>query len=53
MFNKDLTGEKICLNCGNFINYPVAGTSGISCKKDYKKSNCGMDKACEDFEEKK
>ena len=46
-WNKDLSREKICLNCKHFIG---GGDWGLSCAKDYYRLSNALSTACDDFE---
>lgn len=46
-WNKDLSHEKICLNCKYLIG---GGDWGLSCAKDYYKLSKALDTACDNFE---
>ncbi len=45
--NKDLSNEKICLNCRHFLG---GMDWGLSCAKEYHRLTEPLESACEDFE---
>ena len=44
--NKDLSGERICMNCGNFLG---GGDWGLACSADYHKLPTALTEACDKF----
>lgn len=47
LFNQDLSNEKICYNCSNYLG---GNDWGLSCAKEYMRLTKALHEACKDFE---
>lgn len=47
--NKDMSNEKICMNCENYLG---GGDWGLACKANYYRLPNALSEACEDFKKK-